>query len=231
MKVNPDKIPVRLAVDRWNVTVSPYVIRIDPARPQQIEWVCKDHPLEVRFPEGKCPFEGGGSYVSKRPGEAILSGPIRAGLKPKDRFPYEFHIIRKNGHHVKLPGEILVAADFSSKGVLVLIKRDGSGTLSVDPDPVTVHRQKDERIEWQCEFDHHRFEINFDKGDGTPFEQGTFGAEKGSNGMSGPWKAKSEVLKSHYDYSVRVWLSETDANPLVLDPGVDVDDGGGTDDW
>jgi len=219
-----DKIPVRLAVDRWDATISPYVIRIDPDHAQQVEWMCKDGELRIEFPEGRCPFEGRGSYASKKPGAPILSGPLRDGLVKGERFPYDITLRTiKRGIELRLPsGVVLVAPGFSSKAIPVNILLNEDGTLRVDQEEVTASRPKDDRIEWHCEFAK-EFRILFKNG--SPFVDDTFTGAQVRPSRSSAWVSTPVI--GRYAYCVEVELA--DGTKLTLDPGVVVEDGGGDD--
>jgi hypothetical protein len=219
--MNAARIPVRIKLDRWDCSISPFVIRIDPARGQEVEWICDDGEVEVTFPDGDFPFEGERRTFSGGRGGGLRSTKVRPGLAERSRFPY-VAVVRSNiGVVARLEGILFVAPGTSSTPVEVKILRNDDGTLRAEPDEVTLFRKKDDRALWTCDFG--AVDIVFDK-DGSPFEETTFSGEQSQGARSGRWKS-GMLLALKYHYSIRVQLP--DGTELELDPGVVVDDGGG----
>jgi hypothetical protein len=95
-------------------------------------------------------------------------------------------------------------------------------TISASPDPVRVNRNKQEKVDWVCQDG--SFQVDF--GLRSPFAAGQYGGPKGAPHASGPCRSNAEL--GIYKYTIQVMVSEG-AEPIVLDPGVDVwDDGGDT---
>ena len=92
--------------------------------------------------------------------------------------------------------------------------------IKVTPDPLRVNRNAQERAEWQC--NDGRFEVEF-KGE-SPFQQQSFGAQKGMSRTTGP--VSPTAVQKVYPYLVRVWPG-VGMTPVELDPGVEVWDDGG----
>lgn len=222
--MTPTTIPVRLMLDRWQSAIEPYAIRIDSASGHQVEWLSRDGSIEIAFAGGVSPFEGGGSFSAAAPEIPVFSGAVRLGLEKDRQFPYEATIRSPKGAIARLNGVVLIAPDVKSVAIAVEISQDGAGNLVVTPDPVTANRPSDERIEWHCAIG--RFEVNFDKGNGTPFEESIFAAEKDGKRRSARWRT-GDLGRASFKYSVRVWVPGEPRKDL--DPGVVVDDNGGDD--
>lgn len=215
-------IPVRVTYDRWRLALSPAEIRVRPGDDPRIQWVCRDADIEIRFPSAEeSPFEGDRFHSSRGRGP-VVPGTLRPGLTAKSRYPYLVVLLLEGKEIGRISGVLVVAEETETEAKIVEIRIQPDGTLVADPDKVRVNRPRDERVEWRCEGGD--FVVRFDK-EGSPFEDGIFAGSRAAPVRSGRWKTGS--LEHVYDYSIRVWPDGGGA-PIDLDPGVEVDDSGGS---
>jgi len=227
-------LPVRVSLVGDEIRLSPTQLRIYPAENRQIEWITDEGTLEIHFSrDQQTPFERA-DFGTPEGGGKIRPGELRPGLEAGSTFPYEL-ILKRGAEILKARGIIEIASrptgpdergdtDDVAAGPAkpVTIRLDGAGSVVVAPDPVKVNRKKREQVEWTCEDG--SFEIEFNK-DGTPFDQSMYGGSQSQGKKSGPCRSNAQKDKT-YHYTVTVQPA-TGGPPIVLDPGVTVEDDGG----
>lgn len=110
----------------------------------------------------------------------------------------------------------------AKKRVMVYI--NASGNVAVDQNTVTIKTKKKDKVVWRS--DDGGIRIDFDKPEGSPFKKNWFTASSGKDTKPAAQAIVQPVPAQRFRYSVT--LTPANGNPLpTLDPGVDVDGGGG----
>ena len=227
-------LPVRVSLVGDEIRLSPTQLRIHPAENRQIEWITDEGTLEIHFSrDQQTPFERA-DFGTPEGGGNIRPGELRPGLVAGSTFPYEL-ILKRGAEILKARGIIEIASrpmgpnergdgdgdDVAAGAAKPVTIRLAGGSVVVAPDPVKVNAKKREQVEWTCEDG--SFEIDFNK-DGTPFDQSMYGGSQSQGKKSGPCRSNAEEKTYHYTVTVQ---PASGGAPIVLDPGVTVEDDGG----
>lgn len=96
-----------------------------------------------------------------------------------------------------------------------------SGQLAINPPFVTIKTSNHDQVVWRGHGG--KIEIDFDKGQGTPFSASSFSAADETDKKSGQAVVRPHP-KKRFKYTA--YLTLPDGTVLKKDPGVDVDGGG-----